>query len=90
MGNRLFSKRSLLIRELESIRRKSVESEPSLTKSELKADLGLSWRTADYHLHLLRGRQALKFHRVYARLHLFSPEVPDEVVPMLASLGSQQ
>lgn len=63
-----------------------VDADPGITKSELKFDLNLSWGTIDYHLHLLRDCQAVKFHRVYPRLHLFSPEVPDYAIPMLSAL----
>lgn len=63
-----------------------VDEDPGVTQLELQHHFGLAWGTVAYHVSHLLERHSLKSYRQEPSLHLFSPDVPDEVLPAVAAL----
>jgi predicted transcriptional regulator len=73
-------------RENDKIILREVESNPGITQLELRDQFEMAWGTVHYHVRKLRDYGRVKAYTQEPRTHLFSPEIPDEVMPAIAAL----
>jgi predicted transcriptional regulator len=63
-----------------------ISTDPGVTQIEIEAQMPIAWNAVNYHVHRLLESQQIKGFRVEPALHLFTPEIPDEVLSAIAAL----
>lgn len=65
---------------------KEIQRDPGVTQIELQGEMELAWGTINYHVSKLLALEKIKAYRLEPSNHLFSPDIPDEVMPAIAAL----
>lgn len=65
---------------------REVHTDPGITQREIQGQVGSAWGTVNYHVNQLLRKGHIKAYRMQPCNHLFSPEIPDEVLPAIAAL----
>lgn len=63
-----------------------IHQDPGITQLEIENRVPIVWSTVNYHVHKLLQLGKIKSLRLDPALHLFSLEIPDEVLPAIAVL----
>jgi predicted transcriptional regulator len=63
-----------------------VQNNPGITQLEIQERVPIVWSSVNYHVHKLLIKGKIKSLRLEPALHLFSPEIPDKLLPAIAAL----